>query len=125
MSTNAGKLSLDRESNEFVFSAKDPGTYKLFWIVRKPVGANGSVRTTKFVAYIRVAGRTNLVHISQQEFQQRQYYAQLGREVNETIKNLRDRNLIFADNHGSDREIFQAMVTRFVATGNPLRALTG
>jgi len=79
----------------------------------------------EYTARVRVDGGTDMQHLSAEEAAEREHYRELGKEVNATVGELRETNLPFARNSGSDFEVFQAMTNRYVNTGSPMGLLTG
>ena len=137
VSTVGGELTYDSEFDAYIFRPGDnaTGTYDISWSVTRTeeeiVTENNTTVTRtetvnrEYIAKIRVDGKTNLKHISGKESERRQHYREVGKTVNRTNQELRDRWLPFIKNDGSDLAIYQALVSRGVSTGNPYNLLTG
>ena len=134
--TDGGQLTYDDALETYVFRPESgEGTYDLEWTVREyetVTHTTNNTTTTEtrrvdrtYTASVRVDGGLGMSHISASENDRRQHYLELGREVNATTQELRDRSLPFARNDGTDYEIYQAQTDRYVNTGNPVGLLSG
>jgi len=134
--TDGGVLTYDSGLGAYVFEPDaGEGTYDLEWTVREyetvTTGEGNNTTTERqrvdrtYSAKVRVDGGLGMEHISAAESAKREHYRELGKEVNATVGELRDRSLPTARNSGSDYEIVQAMTTRYINTGNPMGLLSG
>ncbi|QCW05242.1 hypothetical protein [Natrinema pallidum] len=136
VATDGGQLTYDSTLETYVFEpGGGEGTYDLEWTVREYESVTvteGNNTTTErqradrtYTAKLRVDGGLNMTHLSAADNERRQHHLELGREVNATTDELRDRSLPMANNDGSDYEIFQSMTNRYIDTGHPFNLLTG
>lgn len=134
--TDGGELTYDDGLGAYVFEpGGGEGTYDLEWTVRETetvtVGSGNNTTTDTrrvdrtYTASLRVDGGLEMEHISAAESEKREHNRELGAEVNATVSELRERNLPFAKNSGSDYEIYQAQTNRYIDTGNPVALLSG
>lgn len=132
VSTSAGQLEYNDRLGTYTFqSGGETGTFELYWVVQteQTTVVNNTTQTQevslRYETLIRVAGQADMVHQTQAENQRQEHYMELGEEVNATIMQVREDGLIFAPDEGSDFEIYEAMLTRYIATGDPIQAFTG
>lgn len=133
--TDGGELTYDDTLGVYVFRPSGEGTYDLSWTTwsdESVASENGNDTTTEtrtvereYTANLRVDGGVNVEHITASESAERDHYLELGREVNATNQDLRESALPFARTSGDDYEMYQALVDRYVNTGNPIGLLTG
>lgn len=128
--TDAGRLSVDEDLGLYRFDPQgETGTFRMFWVanVETGVDANGSatVQQQRYETRVRIAGQSQMEHLTPAEADRRQNMADLGEYVNATVGDLQERGLLFFPEDGSDREVVDAMASRAISTGDPAAALTG
>lgn len=123
MDTDAGSFTYDETFGQYVLKADgNQGTFALYWTVdeQRTEGNETVTETVRYEASVRVDGGTNGTYLSGGEHETLKEQAELGKETESVVSDLKDRWLPFFDSSGTPAEVIERAGTLAATVGNPI-----